>query len=41
LLSKDDWRAALGNEPVELGPKVALVGKSCALSGGAERLAGT
>jgi hypothetical protein len=41
LFSKDDWRAALADEPMELGPEVALVGKSCSLSGGAEWLAGT
>jgi hypothetical protein len=40
LLSKDDWRAALCDEAIELGPEVPLVGKSCSLSGGAERLAG-
>jgi hypothetical protein len=40
LLSKDDWRAALADEPVELRPEVTLVGKSCPLSGGAEGLAG-
>jgi len=39
LFSKDDWRAALGDEPMELGPEVALVGKSGSLSGGAEGLA--
>jgi hypothetical protein len=38
LLSKDDWRTALADEPVELGPEVALVGKSCSFSGGAEGL---
>ncbi len=38
LLSKDDWRAALADEPVELGPEVTLVGKSGSLSGGAEGL---
>jgi hypothetical protein len=38
LLSKDDWRAALADEPVELGPEVALIGKSCSFSGGAEGL---
>jgi hypothetical protein len=38
LLSKDDWRTALGDEPVKLGPEVALVGKSGSLSGGAEGL---
>jgi hypothetical protein len=40
LLSKDNWRMALADEPMELGPEVALVGKSCSLAGGAERLAG-
>jgi hypothetical protein len=40
LLSKDDWRTALADEPVELGPEVPVVGKSCSLSGGAEWLAG-
>jgi hypothetical protein len=40
LLSKDDWRTALADEPVELGPEVALIGKSCPFSGGAEGLAG-
>jgi hypothetical protein len=40
LLSKDNWRMALGDEPVELRPEVTLVGKSCSLSGGAEGLAG-
>jgi hypothetical protein len=40
LLSKDDWRMALGDEAIELGPEVALVGKSGSLSGGAEWLAG-
>jgi hypothetical protein len=41
LLSKDNWRAALCDEAVELGPEVPVVGKSCSLSGGAEGLART
>jgi hypothetical protein len=41
LLSKDDWRTALADEPVELGPEVALIGKSGSFSGGAEGLART
>jgi hypothetical protein len=40
LLSKDNWRAALADEPVKFRPEVTLVGKSCSLSGGAEWLAG-
>jgi hypothetical protein len=40
LLSKHCFRAALSNKPVELGPKVALVGVSFLLSGEAERLTG-
>jgi hypothetical protein len=40
LLSKDNWRMALGDEAIELRPEVTLVGKSCPLSGGAEGLAG-
>jgi hypothetical protein len=40
LLSKHNWRTALGDEAIELGPEVTLVGKSCSLSGGAEGLAG-
>ncbi len=40
LLSKHNWRMALGDEAIELGPEVALVGKSGSLSGGAEGLAG-
>jgi hypothetical protein len=40
LLSKDNWRAALGDEAIELGPEVTVVGKSGSLSGGAEGLAG-
>jgi hypothetical protein len=38
LLSKDDCRTALADEPVELGPEVALIGKSGSFSGGAEGL---
>jgi hypothetical protein len=41
LLSKDDWRAALCDEPMELRPEVALVFDALALTGGAEGLAGT
>jgi hypothetical protein len=41
LLSKDNWRAALCDEPVELGPEVALVFDALALSGGAEGLTRT
>ena len=33
LLSKDDWRTALGDEALELGPEVALVGGAFPLSG--------
>jgi hypothetical protein len=40
LLSKDNWRMALGDEPMELRPEMPFVGKPCSLSGGAERLAG-
>ena len=40
LLSKDNWRSALGDEAIELRPEVPVVGKSCALSGGAEGLTG-
>jgi hypothetical protein len=40
LLSKDNWRAALCDEAIELGPEVTLVGKSCSLSSGAEGLTG-
>jgi hypothetical protein len=39
LLSKDCWRIALGDEPSELGPEVALVFCAEAFAGGAERLA--
>jgi hypothetical protein len=38
LFSKDDWRAALADEPMKLGPEVALIGKSGSFSGGAEGL---
>ena len=41
LFSKDNCRAALRDEAVELGPQVALVGGAPALTGSAERLAGT
>jgi hypothetical protein len=41
LLSKDNWRAALCDEPMELRPEVAFVFDAFALTGGAERLAGT
>jgi hypothetical protein len=41
LLSKDDWRTALADEPQELGPQVPLVSLSLLLPGCAERLAGT
>jgi hypothetical protein len=40
LLSKDDWRAALGDEPKELWPKMSMVSFPQALAGGAEGLAG-
>jgi hypothetical protein len=40
LFSKDDWRAALCDEPVELGPEMALVLDALALACGTERLAG-
>jgi hypothetical protein len=40
LFSKDDWRPALADEPVELGPQVASVRRAFSLSGNAERLAG-
>lgn len=39
LLSKDDWRASLGDKGTEDGPEVAIVGKAFALARGAERLA--
>jgi hypothetical protein len=41
LLSKDNCRAALCDEPMELRPEVALVFDAFALTGGAEGLAGT
>jgi len=41
LLSKDDWRAALCDEPMEDGPEVALVFEALALASGTEWLAGT
>lgn len=40
LFAKHDWRVALLNETIELGPEMPLVGESSAFSGGAERLAG-
>ena len=40
LLSKDDWRSALCDEPMELRPEVALVFDALALTCGAERLTG-
>jgi hypothetical protein len=39
LLAKDDWRAALADEPVERGPKVPLVSKPAAFACRTERLA--
>jgi hypothetical protein len=39
LLSKDDWRAAVLEEPAHVGPEVALVGLAAAAAGVAERLA--
>ena len=41
LLSKDDWRAALADEPEPLGPKVARVIEATAEAGARERLART
>jgi hypothetical protein len=38
LLSKDDWRAALADEAVELRPEVAVVSGAESLAGGAEGL---
>ena len=40
LLSKDDWRAALADEPEPLGPEVAIVRFAAAPPGRRERLAG-
>jgi hypothetical protein len=40
LLSKDNWRAALCDEPMELRPEMALVFDALALTCGAEGLAG-
>jgi len=40
LLSKDDWRAALCDEPMEVRPEVPLVVEPLALARRAERLAG-
>ena len=41
LLSKDDWRAALSDEPVPVGPEMPLVSKPSALARAGERLART
>ena len=41
LLSKDDWRAALFDEPEPLGPEMALVSHAFPFSSSAEGLAGT
>jgi len=41
LLSKDDWRAALADEPEPLGPEVPLVCGAAALAGDREGLTGT
>lgn len=40
LLSKDNWRVALRDEAVKLGPQVALVGGASVLASGGKRLAG-
>lgn len=40
LFAKDDWRAALLDEIVEVGPQVPLVSKPAAFTCRAERLAG-
>jgi hypothetical protein len=39
LLSKDDWRLTLGDEPFESGPQVALVSNPLAFACRGERLA--
>jgi hypothetical protein len=39
LLSNADWRAALADEPMEVGPEVPLVSKPCSCACRAERLA--
>jgi hypothetical protein len=41
LLSKDDWRAALLDEPSKIRPEVTRIGLGKALSGRGKRLAGT
>jgi hypothetical protein len=41
LFAKDDWRAALADEPEPLGPQVAVVGNSGAATGHREGLTGT
>jgi hypothetical protein len=38
LLTKDDWRAALADEPMERGPEVPLVSKPSTFASRAERL---
>ena len=40
LFSKDNWRSALLDEAVELGPEVSFIGLSAVPSSGAEGLAG-
>jgi hypothetical protein len=41
LLSKDDWRPALGDECVKSGPEVSFVGMALALSRARKRLTRT
>jgi hypothetical protein len=41
LLSKDNWRAALGDECVKSGPEVSLVGMATPLSCARKRLTWT
>ncbi len=41
LFSKDDWRAALGDEVVKSGPEVSFVGMALPLSRARKRLTGT
>ena len=38
LLAKENWRAALADEPKEHGPEVSIVGFAFALAGGTEGL---
>jgi hypothetical protein len=40
LFAHADWRAALADESVPVGPEVAVVGKAFALARDRERLAG-